>query len=150
MAMNRLREQRIDAPAFDLLRDETDTDEDGDEQPKHRRRGQPEILDDLDILARGELPDHVGRPDEHDREQHEVVEDLVADRFAKDVDGDGACGSHASSPRVDARTSGAVTCWTKKSSRVWRIGFSDTRCAPATVSSATRCSGAGSSARSSM
>ena len=52
VAAKRLDQEVVDAPAIDLLPDEADADEDGDEQPEHRRGGQAEVLDDLDVLAR--------------------------------------------------------------------------------------------------
>ena len=96
-------EQRIDAAAIDLLRDQVDADEDGEEQPEDRRGRQPEVLDDLDVLSGGELADEDGRADEQDREQHQVVEDAVADRFAKHRGRDAPNGAHARSPPVRLR-----------------------------------------------
>ena len=49
-----------------------------------------EVLDDLDVLPRRELADQVRRAHQQDREQHQVVEHLVAHRFAEHVDGDRA------------------------------------------------------------
>src|SRR5262249_12714453 len=155
VAMNGLRQQTVDAAALDLLGDERNPDEHGDEQPEERRRRQPQVLDDLDVLSCRQLPDQVRSADEQDGEQHEVVEHLVADRLAKPVDGDGDdrlraeawpdAGAHDARPRSTCMRSGVVTCWMKKSSSVSRIGLSDTRCAPAAVMSASRCSGGGAS-----
>ena len=101
-------------------------------RPKMRGRRQAEILDDLDVLAGGELADQIRRADQHDREQHQVVEHLVAHRFAEDIQGDRRGGAHdaASSPRRGAVASGVDTCRTKKSSRVSRIGLSEISRAP--------------------
>src|SRR5205823_9143272 len=91
------------------------------------------------------------RRDQQNREEHQVVEDLVADRFAEHVDRDGADCVHrrasaagSSSPRRALVASAELTCATKKSSSVWRIGLSDTSCAPAVVRSVSTRSGPGS------
>ena len=138
-----------------LLRDEADADEDGDEQAEDRGGGQPEVLDDLDVLPGSELADQIRRAHQQDREEHEVVEHLVADRLAEHVEGDqptalisGASAAARPSPRSRASTSGAVTCRTKKSSSVSRIGLSETSVAPAAARSASTRSGAGSSGSS--
>ena len=59
-------------------------------RPNIDDRGQAEVLDDLDVLPRRELAEQVRRADQQDREQHQVVEHLVADRFAEHVDRDPA------------------------------------------------------------
>src|SRR5262249_23267696 len=56
---DRLGEQTVDAALLDLFRHETNADEDGDEETEDRRRGEPEVLDDLDVLSGGELADQV-------------------------------------------------------------------------------------------
>src|SRR6185295_9345480 len=156
-AANRLRQQRIDAAALDLLGHEADADEHRDEEPKERRRGEAEIFDDLDLLPGGQLAQKIRDADQHHGEQDQVVEHLVADRLAEHVDRDRggrfhrrAPGFASPSPRSAAPAPGIVTCSTKKSSSVCRIGFSDTRCAPAAVSSPSSRSGGGSSGISSM
>ena len=123
----------VDAAPLDFLRHQADADEDGDEQAEDRRRRQAEVLDDLDVLPGRELAEQVRRADQQHREQHQVVEHLVADRLAEHVDGDGR-GAPSSTrsgllvvePASAAATSGVVTCSTKKSSSVSRIGFSET------------------------
>ena len=74
--------------ALDFLGDEADADEHRDEEPEERGRGEAEILDDLDVLPGGELPQQKRDPDEQDGEQHQVVEHPVAHRLAEDVDRD--------------------------------------------------------------
>src|SRR6185503_11083717 len=154
---NRLRQQRVDAAALHFLGHQADADEDGDEEPEQRGRREAEVLDDLDVLPGGQLAEQIRAPDQQHREQHQVVEHLVAYRLAEDVERNRCRGLHrraaafgSSSPRSADATAGVVTCSTKKSSSVWRIGLSDTRCAPPAVSSPSRRSGGGSSGRSSM
>ena len=54
-------------------------------QAEERDRRQPEVLDDLHVLAGRELADQVGRGDQQHREADEVVEHLVAHRLLEDV-----------------------------------------------------------------
>src|SRR5439155_26675651 len=123
ITVNRLRQEVVDAAAFNFFGDEADTDEHGDEEPEDRRRRQAKVLDDLHVLAGRELSEGVRRADQEDGEQHEIVENLVAHRFAKDVDGDPGRRLHT---RLPATSSCVDTCSTKKSSSVARIGLSDT------------------------
>ena len=76
-AADRLGEQRVDAAALDLFRHEADADEDGDEEAEDRGRRQSEILDDLDVLPGGELPEQIRRGNQQDRKDDQVVEDAV-------------------------------------------------------------------------
>ena len=89
-AADRFGEQRVDAAAIDFLRDQVDADEDGDEQAEQRRRGQAEVLDDLDVLPRGQLADQDRRADQQHREEDEIVEHAVAHRLAEHRHGDAA------------------------------------------------------------
>ena len=75
----------------------------GDEQPEDRGGGEPEILDDLDVLPGSQLADEVRRADQKQSEQNEVVQHLVADRFAEDIDRDEADRPHARPPALHAR-----------------------------------------------
>ena len=88
MAANGLGQETIDAAAFYLLRDQADADEDGNEKPEDRRGGQTEILDDLQVLPRGELTNQIGRPNEEHGKKHQVVEHLGAYRVFEHMDGD--------------------------------------------------------------
>src|SRR6185503_5011052 len=97
-----------------------------------------------------------GGADQEDGEQHEGVEHLVANRFAEDVQRDEPGRRHAVvsvCPRSPVWPGAcawcAVTCCTKKSSRVWRSGFNDTRAAPPAIASFSSRSGARSSVSSS-
>src|SRR5207248_8486321 len=119
-------------------------------------RRQSKIFDDLHVLPRRELAEQVRRTDHQDGEQDKVVEDLVADRFAKDVDGNRgnrshgpACALSSSRPRRGDIAAGEVTRSTNRSSSVGRIGLSEITRAPPAASSTSSCSGGGSSGRSS-
>ena len=59
LARQRLAEQTVDAAPLDLLGDQPDADEHGDEQPEQVERGKTEILDDFEILPRGHLADQI-------------------------------------------------------------------------------------------
>ena len=56
-------------------------------RPNERDGGQAEVLDDLDVLPGGELPEQERRGDQQHREGDEVVEHLVAHRFPEHVHG---------------------------------------------------------------
>ena len=98
MPLDRLREQAVDAALLDFLRDQADADEHGDEQPEDRGGGEAEVLDDLHVLSGRELADQVRRGHQQDREEHEVVEHLVAHRLAEHVDGDRRRWPHHAGP----------------------------------------------------
>ena len=63
-----LGDQAVDAAPFHFLRHQPDADEDRDEQPEQRHRGQAQVLDDLDVLAGRELADQKRRADHQQRE----------------------------------------------------------------------------------
>ena len=88
VAFDRLGEQAVDAPLLHFLRDEPDADEDRDEQAEDGGGGQPEVLDELYVLPGRELADQVRGAHQHDGEEHQVVEHLVANRFAEHVERD--------------------------------------------------------------
>ena len=54
-------EQRVDAAPLDFLGHEADADEDGDEEPEDGDRRQPEVLDDLHVLAGRQLTEEERR-----------------------------------------------------------------------------------------
>ena len=63
--------------------------------PKIGDRRQPQVLDDLDVLAGGQLAEKERRRDEQDGEHDEVVGDAVPDRLAEHAHRDAANGAHA-------------------------------------------------------
>ena len=69
VAANGLDQETIDAAAFYLLRDQADADEGGNEKPEAQRGGETEILDDLQVLPRGELTNQIGRRNEEHRQK---------------------------------------------------------------------------------
>jgi hypothetical protein len=152
-AADRLGHEAVDAAPLDLLRDQADADEHRDEQPEQGDGGQAEVLDDLDVLPCRELAQQIRRTDQQNREQHEVVEHFIADRFAEDVGRDGRGRFHEGSARV-VPSPGAWPGrrgWSPADEEIFEvcgIGFNDTRCAPRIVNSPSS-SGAGSSGRSS-
>src|SRR5690606_21231470 len=96
-----------------------------------------EVLDDLDVLPGGELPDHDRRADEQHREEDQVVEHPIAHGLAERVDRDDAyepghqatsCGREPGSSRRLPSTN-----LTKTSSSVSRTGVSASTRAPAAV-----------------
>src|SRR5262249_5357910 len=129
------------------------------------RRGEAEVLDDLDVLPRGQLPDQDRRPDEQNGEEDEVVEDTVAHRLTEHRDRDASRGVHRPAPSDVVPTEFeeepdpsdaagrapspmSATRRTNTSSSVSRTGFSDTSVAPAAVSSRSSSSGRPSGGRS--
>ncbi len=133
-AAERLGEQAVDAAPLHFLPHQPDADEHRDHQPEGGNGRQPQVLDDLDVLPRGELAHQIRRRHEQHGERHQVVEHLVADRLAEDADGHGGDGPGRAHP--SPRSFLAAATWrTKKSSSVSRSGVSDTSCAPAAVSS---------------
>ena len=142
---DRLGEQRVDAAALDFFRDEADANEDGDEEAEDSGRRQSEILDDLDVLPGGELPEQIRRGNQQDRKEDQVVEDAVPDRLAEHADGDAANRAHERPPGPDRAEPASATRRTKKSSSVSRIGLSDTGLAPIAARSASTFSGGESS-----
>src|SRR5262245_55580914 len=137
MPMDRLRQQAVDAPPLDLFGHETDPDEHRNEQPEDRGGREAEVLDDLHVLARSELSKQVGRTNQQQCEQDEIVKNLVANRFTEDVDRNRDGGAHlgtavsrssgVSIPIRAALAWGDVTSRTNQSSSVTRSGLSDTR-----------------------
>src|SRR5262249_18656366 len=115
---------------------------DRDEDAEDRRRCEAEVLDDLHVLASGELADDDRRAHEEQREEDEVVEDLVADRLAEDSDSHDARGLHRPPSPISA------TRRTNTSSSVSRTGLSETSVAPAATSSRSSSSGRPSAASS--
>ena len=148
---DRLRQERVDAAAVDFLRNQPDADENRDEQAEHADRRQPEVLDDLDVLPCGELPEEERRRDQQDREEHQVVGHAIPDGLAEHAERYPASRAHwTSSPGCCARAPSPVSATrrTKKSSSVSRKGFSETSDAPVAIRSASSRSGGGSSASS--
>ncbi len=111
---DRLREERVDAAPLDLLGHEADADEDGDEEPEDGDRRQPEVLDDLHVLARRQLTEKERRRDEQDGKDHEVVGHAVPDRLAEHAHRDAPNRAHAKPPSDAGRAEPAsATCLTK-------------------------------------
>src|SRR6185369_6587366 len=111
------------------------------EQAEHRNRREPEVLDDFDVLPGRELADQVRRGHQQHGKRDEVVEHPVANRLFEHIHRDVADGSHALSEKREGCA--PLTCRTKKSSSVSRIGVSDTSAAPCPTSSASVRSGGG-------
>src|SRR5262249_34076929 len=110
--------------------------------PDPEARREPQFLDDVAVWPRRQLADEDRGAEEEQREEHEVVEHLVADRLAEHGDRHDARRPHrAPSPM-------AATLRTNTSSSVSRTGFSDTSVAPADVSSRSSSSGRPSGGRS--
>src|SRR5690606_38832047 len=94
-------------------------------------------LDDLDVLARRELPDEEGRADHEQREADQVVEHAVAHRVPEDRQRDPQQRPriHASAP---SRADVVFATWvTKISSSVVCSGCTAISAAPAPVMSVT-------------
>src|SRR6185436_1119513 len=77
-----------DAAAIDLARDEADADEDRHQHAGQFDRGQPEVLDDLDVFAGAELADGNRRAHEQQCERADRVQHAVAHALLEDVPGD--------------------------------------------------------------
>ena len=75
-------------------------------RPKTDGRRQPEILDDLDVLPGGQLPEQIRRRDQQDGKEHEVVGHAVPDRLAEHADGDAPNRAHETPPAPGPRRSG--------------------------------------------
>ena len=108
VALDRLCQDAVDTSSLDFLRHQTDADEDRDEEPEDLGRGEPQVFDDLDVLACGELTNQIRPGHHHNGEEQKVVQDLVAHRLAEHVDRNRENGSHDGVP--DCR---AATCSTK-------------------------------------
>jgi len=98
-APHRLRQQAVDAAPLDFLRHQADADEDRDEQPEQRHRGQAEILDDLHVLSRCQLPHQERARHQDHREGNNAVQHFVAHRIAEDMDRDEQRRSHQPTSR---------------------------------------------------
>src|SRR5262249_27706954 len=85
-AAYRLGEQGVDASSLDFLRHQPDTDENRHEKTEHSDRRQTQVLEDLDVLAGGELSDEVRREYQENRKRDKAVHDLVAHGLAEAVD----------------------------------------------------------------
>jgi hypothetical protein len=81
MTMDRLRDDRVDRAALDLLEDEADAHEDRGQDPEQPDGRQAEILDDLVLVADGEHAHDARGRDHHEREDEQQVQDPVADRL---------------------------------------------------------------------
>src|SRR5690606_17536026 len=107
----------------------------GDADAEERRGRQTQILDDLDVLARGQLSNHDRRADEQHGKQHEVVEHAIAHRLAERVDrndADEPCHCATSCERSPAASRRLPsTKRTKTSSSVSRTGVNASTRAPA-------------------
>src|ERR1051325_5783334 len=88
-APDRLREDGVDGAPLDLLVDEPDADEDGDEDPEEERGREPHVHDDLRLLRGGEFAEEDGAARQDEDEEDEVVEDAVAHGLAEGVARDG-------------------------------------------------------------
>ena len=93
-----LGEERVNAPALDLLRNQPDADEDRDEETKEGGGSQPQVLDDLDVLPRRQLSEKKRRRHQEDGKEHEVVGHTVPDRLAEDAERDATNRAHVTPP----------------------------------------------------
>src|SRR6185295_5919441 len=81
----RLRQKRIERTPLDLLADEAYTDKDGDHGSEYVHRRQPQVLDDLLVLANRQLAQEEPAQSHQDREENEVVEHALAHGFAESI-----------------------------------------------------------------
>src|SRR4030095_15477696 len=140
-ARDGLGKQAVNAASLDLLGNQADAKEDGNRNTNQRRCGQPEVLDDLDVLTRGQLREQDRCRDEHDGKEHEAVRDAVANRVSKHTEGNDSDSSHDVF-FTTSRSSDAARTWSMKtSSSVVLRGFSDTTRTPLVARSAMSGSG---------
>jgi hypothetical protein len=92
-----------------LRRHQADAEERGDEQADRRRRRQPEVLDDLDVLTGGELRQQERRGHQQHREEYQAVRDAIANRVAEDTAGDNRNRPHDATLPIRS-SSAARTC----------------------------------------
>ncbi len=86
-AADRSRQHRVECALFDFLRDQPDADEDGDHHAEQRHRGEAEVDDHQALDVDGNLSHENGRAGKQQGESDQVIENAVANRFAKRVRG---------------------------------------------------------------
>ena len=72
---------------LDLLADQADADEDGDERAEELHGGEADVLEDLLVLADGELAEQEAGQGHEDREEDQVVEHPLAHGLPEGVGG---------------------------------------------------------------
>src|SRR5271169_4842502 len=95
-AADGLGQQAIKSALLHFLVNEADADEDGHDQTEDGDGREAEVNDYEALDADGNLADENRRADHHQGEKNQVVEDAVANRFAKGVHGDHAGNGDAS------------------------------------------------------
>ena len=93
-ARQRLGEQAVDAAPLDLARDQPDADEHRHQHAGQLDRRQAQVLDDLDVLPRRDLPDQHGRRDQQQRERADRVQHAIAHALLEHVQGDDGDAAH--------------------------------------------------------
>src|SRR2546427_1567529 len=119
VAGDRFRDDRKDRALLDLLADQADPDEDRDDDAEDIDACQSDVLNDLGLLAYGERAEEDRTADQEQAEEHQVVEDLIAQRLAKRVQGDHSDSVHAclTPTSFRKRSSSERLCGTSDTSR---------------------------------
>src|SRR5207245_3093749 len=92
-----LGKNRVKRAPLDLVVNPADADEDRDEGAKQKHRTQAKIDDDLGFLSRGKLTQKYRSGNQQQHEEDEIVENSIADCFAKRVAGNCHHGTRTSS-----------------------------------------------------
>src|SRR4029078_3431453 len=83
------RENRIDGPTLNFLRDKSYSHKDGDHHADKINCGQPQVINNASVLSYGERPEQSRCSDEEQCEQNKVVQYLVPNRFSERIASDG-------------------------------------------------------------
>src|SRR5436305_745289 len=99
---HRAGKHRVKRLLLDLFGDQTDADENSDHHPEDGDGRQPEIHQDNALESDGYLAKERSTTDKQQRKENEIVEDAIADGFAKSVVSDmaDAVGNHCEAAPV--------------------------------------------------